>query len=76
MISITKDELMQRARECGLEFCEEESAQSVFVSLAKMVNTILEHAAARCDSKERLLSNVDCEGAHDRVIAAINSKNC
>lgn len=46
MTGITKDELMQMARESGLEFCEEESAHSVYVSLAQFTSAILERAAA------------------------------
>ena len=50
MTGITKDELMQMARESGLEFCEEESAHSVYVSLAQFTNAILERAAVDCDN--------------------------
>ena len=42
MTGITKEELMQMARESGLEFCEEESAHSVYVSLAQFTNAILD----------------------------------
>lgn len=42
---MTKNELMELSRECGLEFCEEECAQSVLVSLAQFANAILERAA-------------------------------
>ena len=54
MTGITKEELMQMARESGLEFCEEESAHSVYVSLAQFTSAILERAAVECDTaKER-----------------------
>lgn len=51
MTGITKDELMAMSRECGLEFCEEESAHSVFVSLAQLHNAILERAAMECEKQ-------------------------
>lgn len=52
MTGITKDELMQMARESGLEFCEEESAHSVYVSLAQFTNAILERAAVEAQEKQ------------------------
>ena len=54
MTGITKDELMQMARESGLEFCEEESAHSVYVSLAQFTNAILERAAVESERTARM----------------------
>ena len=54
MTGITKDELMQMARESGLEFCEEESAHSVYVSLAQFTNAILERAAVASERTARM----------------------
>ena len=54
MAGITKDELMQMARESGLEFCEEESAHSVYVSLAQFTNAILERAAVASERTARM----------------------
>jgi len=59
MTGITKDELMQMARECGLEFCEEEPAHSVYVSLAQLTNAILERAAVECDKLSQEMSPTD-----------------
>ena len=54
MTGITKEELMQMARESGLEFCEEESAHSVYVSLAQFTNAILERAAVESERTARM----------------------
>ena len=54
MTGTTKDELMQMARESGLEFCEEESAHSVYVSLAQFTNAILERAAVESERTARM----------------------
>ena len=54
MTGITKDELMQMARESGLEFCEEESAHSVYVSLAQFTSAILERAAVESERTARM----------------------
>ena len=54
MTGITKDELMQMARESGLEFCEEEAAHSVYVSLAQFTSAILERAAVESERTARM----------------------
>lgn len=69
-----QEQVIELARRAGFEGMIEGVYQAGDANISRFASLVeqatLERAAERCETKARLLGNLDSEGAYDRAVAA------